>query len=125
MSVTVANKYHPGVVGGDITRRSSVLGNPFSHKDGTLAKFRVADRAAAVAAYRPWLKEQMRLGGPVLVELERLVSLARSGDLVLVCVCAPLACHGDVVRDAILFILANPDWRTSAVAAAKPPGRRP
>ena len=36
-----------------------------------------------------------------IVELNRLIGLARSGDLRLACWCAPKACHGDVIKEWI------------------------
>src|SRR5690348_9349173 len=38
--------------------RPSKWGNPFSHKDGTLAEFKVATRDEAVSAYRDWIETQ-------------------------------------------------------------------
>ncbi|PSR31594.1 MAG: hypothetical protein C7B46_16630, partial [Sulfobacillus benefaciens] len=35
--------------------RPSKWGNPFSHKPGTQARFVVASRDAAIAAYREWI----------------------------------------------------------------------
>lgn len=42
-----------------------------------------------------------------IAELERLTELAREGDLVLLCWCAPKACHGDVIREIIMERLAG------------------
>ncbi len=41
--------------------RPSKWGNPFSHKSGTLAQFRVATREEAVARYREWFPQQSHL----------------------------------------------------------------
>lgn len=67
--------------------RPSKWGNPFSHKDGTLAKFRVATRDEAVAAYEVWLREQPEL----------MAALPELRGKVLGCWCKPLSCHGDVL----------------------------
>ena len=74
--------------------RPSKWGNPYSHKPGTLAKFRVATRAEAVAAYRTWITKGA--GKHLLNDLREL-----SGKT-LGCWCKPEACHGDV-----LYELAN------------------
>ena len=41
------------------------------------------------------------------LELFRLVRLAKKGDLYLGCYCAPRACHGDVIKAEIEWILAE------------------
>ncbi len=57
-----------------------MLGNPFAlGRDGS--------RTEVVAAYRRWLWAQMQA-----VRLE------------LVCWCAPLACHADVISSALLWL---------------------
>lgn len=75
--------------------RPSVWGNPFSHKAGTLAKYRVATVAEAIVRYREWLLNQPRLVEGAKRELK---------GKVLGCWCktkknpeAP--CHGDVLAD--------------------------
>lgn len=87
--------YHPPCV---INRRSgkpydvyigrgSKWGNPFSHQRGTRARYVVATREAAAAAYERYIFQQPQLMG-ALHELKG----KRLG-----CYCAPLACHGDVL----------------------------
>lgn len=71
-----------------IITRPSIWGNPFSHKPGTTAKYRVATREEAIARYEEWL-----LGKPDLV---RLVRQELRGK-VLGCWCKPQSCHGDVL----------------------------
>jgi hypothetical protein len=69
--------------------RPTIWGNPFSHREGTTAKFKVATRAEAIARYEEWLLAQ-----PGLV---RLVRQELRGK-VLGCWCKPdKACHGDVL----------------------------
>ena len=72
--------------------RPSKWGNPFSHKDGTLAEFKVGSRGEAVDAYAEWIKTQ-----PTLLD-----SLSELRGKVLGCWCAPKRCHGDV-----LAVMAN------------------
>lgn len=67
--------------------RPSRWGNPFTHKDGTLAIYKVASRAEAVLAYEKW----------ILTQPELLARLPELKDKVLGCFCHPLACHGDVL----------------------------
>ena len=75
--------------------RPSIWGNPFViGRDGT--------RRDVIAKYEAWLTAQPDL-------MARLPSLAGRN---LVCWCAPLGCHGDV-----LLRLANPTHRCQAIAA--------
>jgi len=69
--------------------RPSEWGNPFSHRDGTLAKFKVGSRGEAVEAYRQWIKTQPQL-------LKKLHTLKGK---TLACWCKPAACHGDVLAE--------------------------
>lgn len=75
--------------------RPSKWGNPFSHKEGTLAKFKVATREEAIAKYTEWLFGQNHLLEVLKTELK---------GKVLGCWCSPQACHGE-----ILAALANED----------------
>lgn len=68
--------------------RPSIYGNPYSHKDGTSAKFKVASREEAIAKYEEWLLAQPSLVALVKQELR---------DKRLGCWCPPKACHGHVL----------------------------
>lgn len=68
--------------------RPSKWGNPFTHKEGTLAEFKVGSRDEAVDAYERWLLSQ-----PDLVQRVRAELAGRD----VVCWCAPARCHGDVL----------------------------
>ncbi len=75
--------------------RGSPLGNPF--KEG-----RDGSRSEVVTRYRSLLRYAWMHGGPAKDELLRLADLYQSGSLAaLVCWCAPLPCHGDVVLQAL------------------------
>mgnify|MGYP001610699713 CR=1 FL=1 len=75
--------------------RPSKWGNPFSHLSGTLARFKVKSRTEAVLAYRGYMLYKPELIAAARREL-------RGRDLI--CWCAPLACHGDILLD-----IANQD----------------
>ena len=68
--------------------RPSIWGNPFSHKEGTLARWKVGSVAEAIESYEKWL-----LGQPELVERARRELRGK----VLGCWCKPGPCHGDVL----------------------------
>ena len=71
--------------------RPSKWGNPFSHKEGTLAQFKVSSREEAVKRYRSWLLTQPHL-------LEEMIDLKGK---VLGCWCKPESCHGDVLVEML------------------------
>lgn len=75
--------------------RPSAWGNPFTHKPGTLAKYRVGTVSEAIAKYREWLLSQ-----PQLVERAQLELKGK----VLGCWCKTRSnphapCHGDVLAE--------------------------
>ena len=65
--------------------RPSKWGNPFSHKEGTLAQFKVETRDEAIKKYEEWFWKQEELVNDI-GELE-------GKDLG--CWCFPYKCHGD------------------------------
>ena len=69
--------------------RPSKWGNPFSHKAGTLAKYKVDSREEAIDAYYRWITEGE--GKHLLDDIHELQGK------VLGCWCKPLACHGDIL----------------------------
>ena len=71
--------------------RSTKWGNPYSHKSGTLAKFRVKSRKEAIEKYREYILDTPELLN-CLDELE---------GRVLGCHCYPKPCHGDVLVELI------------------------
>jgi len=68
--------------------RGSKWGNPYSHMEGTAAKWVVDSREDAVRLYEEWLRAQPELVAAAKKELK---------GKVLGCWCKPLACHGDVL----------------------------
>ena len=80
--------------------RGSPLNNPFVMESE-------ADRDRVIQQYRRWLWEKITSteDNEVLKEIHRLVDIAKKKDLYLVCWCAPKACHGDVVKACIEWML--------------------
>lgn len=76
---------------GEYVGRPSPLGNPFAMRDES-------QRDAVVDAYARWLEARMQENGPERAEIER---LAASPDGTLVCWCAALRCHADVISEWI------------------------
>jgi len=71
--------------------RPSKWGNPFSHKGGTIAKFRVSSREESIRSYKEWILTQQYL----------LNDLHELKGKVLGCWCKPQACHGDILIELI------------------------
>jgi hypothetical protein len=82
--------------------RGSVLGNPFSHKEGTKARYVVESRDEAVEAYRAYFGKQVMNSAEFVNELRRIYRIARKSEVNLVCYCAPLNCHCNVIRGFLL-----------------------
>ena len=78
--------------------RPSPLGNPYVlGRDG--------NRKEVITQYRGWLWAQLQSpSSPQERELKRLLAQAQSGELELPCWCAPLPCHAEVVRSALLWL---------------------
>lgn len=68
--------------------RPSPWGNPWSHKMGTLAEYRVDTRAQAIEAFEKWFRSQPQLMLRAKRELK---------GKILGCFCSPLACHGEII----------------------------
>lgn len=78
--------------------RPSVLGNPFFMRSED-------QRAQVIVDYRAWLTKHYRTDNSVWAEVKKLAARVKAGEhLALECWCAPCACHGDVIIDAIEFI---------------------
>lgn len=71
--------------------RTTIWGNPYSHKEGTAAKHKVETRREAIEKYREHLMSTPEL-------LSRLEELR---DKTLGCWCKPKACHGDVLAELL------------------------
>lgn len=80
--------------------KKAILGNPYSHMKGTLAEFLVPDRNSAVSAYEDWILQKIdNKDIEVLTALNEILHIHETyGFVNLVCWCAPLSCHGDVLK---------------------------
>lgn len=89
---------------GEYVGRPLVLGNPFPIiKDNP--EF---TRDKVVKRYRKWLITAYQTNQRVRNELHRLANIQ---DLILICWCAPLACHAEIIREAIISIRKYGSWR--------------
>lgn len=67
--------------------RPSKFGNPYSHKEGTAAQFKVSSRKEAVEKYEEYLIQNVEL----------MKSLVELKGKTLGCWCHPQLCHGDIL----------------------------
>ena len=67
--------------------RGSKWGNPYSHKEGTLAEHVVESRTEAIKKYEEYL----------LSNEDLMSSLSELKGKVLGCWCKPKSCHGDIL----------------------------
>lgn len=101
MATTVGNKKQPSTPNDVYVGRPTKWGNPYSHQDGTLARYRVKDRAAAIRAF----EEGLLMRPALLMAARRELKGKR-----LVCWCHPLPCHAHV-----LALAADLDvWKNEA-----------
>lgn len=85
--------------------RPSPLGNPFSHKDKSIAKYKVKTVEEAIAKYKEWILDNM-CNEEISAELIRLADIAEKGDLILGCWCVPFhECHAETIKQLIELIL--------------------
>jgi len=72
--------------------RSTSLGNPYPE--------RLYGRTRCIALYRDWLNDQLAdPDAPAAIQFARIHQTIRRGQSVaLMCWCAPLPCHADVIK---------------------------
>lgn len=79
--------------------RGTPLGNPFRLKSAG----GIFTREESIEAFESYLRAKLaERNMEVCCEMNRLYRIARERELILLCSCAPLACHGDVVRRILL-----------------------
>ena len=103
--ITVVNRHKHKTTPQDVyIGRGSVLGNPFtSIKDrDTKAEVICDNRQESVERYKKHLDDAVgEKLKPITDELNRIYKLAKTGNVNLVCYCAPKLCHGDVIKELI------------------------
>lgn len=106
-SVKVVNRHKTQETGFYIGR-GSALRNRSSHQKYPCVEVVLNSREESIEWYRGWLREEYKKGGSAKKMLLMLVrKYMRGEEVVLVCSCKPLACHGDVVAGAIVAVAAK------------------
>lgn len=82
--------------------RPSLLGNPYSHLDKSIAEYRCETREESIEKYLEWMRKQYVSNRKIKQFLVDLAKKHKLGEeIVLVCWCKPLPCHGDVLKTII------------------------
>lgn len=80
--------------------RPSTLGNPFTHlEEKTLACYKVKTREEAVENYREYFYAMLGTEYKFKLAIDWIEEKSKKGDVHLVCWCAPLPCHGDIIKE--------------------------
>jgi len=84
--------------------RGSHLGNPFSWKKGTLAKYSCKERSESLVLYEKWLLKRIKeQDKDVCKALNDIYKACKAGKQVqLICYCAPSPCHGDIIKRIVM-----------------------
>lgn len=95
------NKIYIGRENAYYKLNASPLANPYKvGRDG--------DRQEVIAKYRRYLWEHIKAGTPAIKDkLERIKKVSLEGDIELVCWCSPQACHGDVIKACVEWMLTR------------------
>lgn len=93
--ITVGRKNDPGAV---YIGRGSPLGNPFvMHNE--------SQRDYVCDEYEKWFHQRFSTDDAMVLMIADLLDIARDGDLVLGCFCAPKRCHGDTIKRFLTLLL--------------------
>jgi hypothetical protein len=96
--ITVRNRHHlkPEDEKGEYVGRGSPLGNPWAITP-------TRSRAECIEIYEVYLRRNLEVEDPdIMREMVRLYEIAQQRPLFLDCYCAPQACHGEIIKKALL-----------------------
>lgn len=109
--ITVVNKYKHTATDHDIyIGRGSALGNPFTSIQDrkTKAQYVCQSREESIESFRKYLYAKIKNKDKyICMALNKIYSLAKTGNVNLVCYCKPKSCHGDVIKELIESKLKN------------------
>ncbi len=107
MSIEIVNRQYYKPSFGDVKinimkTEGSPLGNPHYK-----SAFSDAGRGRAIALYRQWLWNKIKMNDPLIVgALREIAHLHRQGKNVkLECVCVPKPCHGAIIKNAVEWLI--------------------
>ena len=95
--------------------KGATLGNPYYKGANTSPKF----REKSIAQFRQYLwAEMQKPESNVRKEIERLTAnYLKNKNIRLYCCCAPLYCHGDVIKKAIIWLSTEIENKRKEITA--------
>jgi hypothetical protein len=82
--------------------RPSILGNPFSCKEKSLARFKVGSDEEAVARYWEYMIIRYCANDEFKDAIDEILVHARiNPETNIICWCSPNVCHGDCIKDFV------------------------
>ena len=82
--------------------RGTILGNPYTHdgKRKSLAKLSFPTRDEAIDAYKEYFYAMYEVNAEFKAYVDMIYEKYKNGeDIYLQCWCAPLRCHGEIIRE--------------------------
>ena len=104
MIVVVNSRMHIPTNRDYILSKHRCLSNPYTHKniEHIATKYKLATPEEVQSAYKTHLLNKIKARDKqVCKQLNRIYTLALSGDVFLVCHCKPKPCHGDVIKEIV------------------------
>lgn len=87
---------NPFMIGRRQARMREGPGNLIRYNTGPIS------RETSIQLYETWLDDEVAMGNAAITaELDILRGIARTGDLTLVCWCAPRRCHAEVIKEVL------------------------
>lgn len=74
------------------TGKYSILGNPFSHKENTAAKFKVSSLDESISSYETYARDRM------LTDIGFKIAIESCKNKILSCWCYPNRCHCEIIH---------------------------
>lgn len=104
MAITVFNKTKEEHIGDNVfyIGRGSIFGNPFTHikNKETKAEAVVESREKSLECYEEYFNMMYNSKEWFKEAVDKIYELYKNGtDIYLECYCAPLPCHGDIIKD--------------------------
>lgn len=82
-----------------------LAGSPLANQYKVVPHGPFTREESVLTLYRRWLWNEIRMEGPAYNELLRLTRLSKQKELILSCWCAPQLCHGNIIKNAIEYLI--------------------
>lgn len=79
--------------------RPSVLGNPYTYLDKSIAKIKLDSRDDAIESYRVYFYKQIETNVEFINEINKMLDCYKNNHILyLCCWCHPKPCHGEIIK---------------------------